>query len=227
MLPLYSVEEFNIAKSQDKLPYKCYNCKATFYRTKHVTQRALNPKNVTQNKFCSVQCHGKYKQNRKELKCTNCSVNYFLIESEYKRTSQKNHFCTKSCAATYNNKHKMHGTKRSKLEKWIEEQLNIVYPHISIEYNKKDAINSELDIYIPSLNIAFELNGIFHYEPIYGLNKLEKIKLNDISKTKECHDRKIDLCIIDTSLLTYFKPVYAKKFLDIICNIINERLLTI
>ena len=38
-----------------------------------------------------------------------------------------------------------------------------------------EAINSELDVYVPSLNLAFELNGIFHYEPIYGEKKLNQI----------------------------------------------------
>jgi len=44
----------------------------------------------------------------------------------------------------------------------------MLYPDLVIHFNKKDAINSELDIYIPSLKLAFELNGIFHYEPIFG-----------------------------------------------------------
>jgi len=82
-----------------------------------------------------------------------------------------------------------------------------------------------LDIYIPSLNLAFELNGIFHYEPIFGVDKLEKINKNDISKSKTCFNMKIDLCIIDTSYQKYIKPKTSQKYLDIITNIINERLL--
>ena len=101
-----------------------------------------------------------------------------------------------------------------------------LYPSIHIDFNQKKAINSELDIYIPSLNIAFELNGIFHYEPIYGTNKLRQIQENDISKSKACHEAKIDLCIIDTSTQKYFKESTSQKYLDIINNIIKERLLT-
>ena len=69
------------------------------------------------------------------------------------------------------------------------------------------------------------MNGIFHYEPIYGINKLNQIQENDKSKTKLCHDLKIDLCIIDVSQQKYFTISTSQKYLDIITNIINERLL--
>ena len=138
----------------------------------------------------------------------------------------KNNFCSLSCSTTFNNKNKTTGTRRSKLEIWLESKLPILYPDIEFHFNKKDAIGSELDIYIPSLSLAFELNGIFHYEPIYGSKKLGQIQENDISKSKACHDAQIDLCIIDTSGLTYFKPDNAQKYLVIIDNVIKERLLT-
>ena len=151
----------------------------------------------------------------------NCNKDFIKITAEINRS--KNHFCSKSCSASYSNKNKSHGTRRSKLETYLEEQLTILYPNLHIDFNKKDAIGSELDIYILSLNLAFELNGIFHYEPIYGSSKLSQIQLNDISKSKACHDAKIDLCIIDTSSQKYVKPSTSQKYLDIITNIINQR----
>ena len=81
-----------------------------------------------------------------------------------------------------------------------------------------------MDIYIPSLNLAFELNGIFHYEPIYGKDKLDQITNNDNRKFQACLERKIELVIIDSSSLNYFKPGKAKKYLDIIINIINLKI---
>ena len=99
-----------------------------------------------------------------------------------------------------------------------------MYPNLEILYNNKEIINSELDIYIPSLKLAFELNGIVHYEPIYGEEKLNKIKSNDNNKFQLCIEQKISLCVIDTSSLNYFKEQNAKKFLDIIVETINDKL---
>jgi hypothetical protein len=222
MKQLYTQSEFNNAKTNDKLPCECYVCGRVFYKEKRAIVSTL--KNVCghKGKYCSIKCRsiGVYKQI--EIKCTNCNTTVLKFPNQIKK--YKNHFCSSSCAATYNNKHKVSGNRRSKLEIWIEERLKNLYPHLEILYNKSDAINSELDIYIPSLNIAFELNGIFHYEPIFGINKLQQIQKNDIFKSKLCLENKIDLCTIDVSQQKYFKESTSKKFLDIIISIINERI---
>jgi hypothetical protein len=223
MTPLYSQEQFNLAKSTDKLPCKCCKCSETFYRVKKEITRFLKH-NIQDIKFCSRKCMGEFKTTKQTFNCSNCNIELTKIPSNVKKT--KNHFCSLSCSASYNNKNKTTGNRRSKLEIWVEEQLTQFYPDLPIDFNKKTAIGSELDIYIPSLNIAFELNGIFHYEPIFGPNKLNQIKSNDISKSKACFDSKIDLCIIDTSNQKYVKPSTSKKYLDIIINIINERFLS-
>lgn len=215
MKPLYSEQDFNQAKSTYKLPCECYQCKNIFYKEKKIiTYHLKHPNNTRYSiKYCSKICESQNRKTKIEITCNNCHTKFHKNPSEIKRT--KNHFCCKSCSATYNNKHKTMGSKRSKLELWIEQQLTLLYPNLKIDYNKSTAIGSELDIYIPSLNIAFELNGIFHYEPIYGINKLNQIKINDA---------KIDLCIIDTSSQKYVKPSTSQKYLDIILNIIKERL---
>ncbi len=157
-----------------------------------------------------------------ELNCSNCKKKFKKEFHRFKKS--KNNFCSQSCSATYNNKHKTHGTRRSKLEAYIEEQLPSYFPDLEIIYNGKEAIGSELDIYIPSLKLAFELNGIFHYEPIFGETKLTQIQQNDKSKMKSCINNKIDLCIIDVSTLSYFKPKNAQKYLNIVVNIIEDRM---
>lgn len=155
-----------------------------------------------------------------EMKCSICSKTFLKLHKEIKKS--KNHFCSRSCAATYNNQNKTYGIRRSKLEIWLEEHLIALYPNLEIHFNRKDTIGSELDIYIPSLKLAFELNGIFHYEPIFGNDKLQKIQENDSNKFQKCQEHGISLCIIDTSSQKYFKPKSSQKFLDIITEIIDK-----
>ncbi len=223
MIPLYSKQEFDSAKSTDKLTCMCEVCDEHFKTTKKMIKYVSNH-NLNHLRYCSKRCKAFHEQKQGELICTHCQTLFHKKAKEIRKSKSGNHFCSKSCSTTYNNKNKKYGTRRSKLEVWLEEQLTLLYPNLSIDFNQSNAIGSELDIYIPSLNLAFELNGIFHYEPIYGKDKLGKIQENDMSKSKVCIDNKIDLCVIDTSGQKYFKPLTSQKYLDIIINIIKERL---
>lgn len=222
MKPLYTEKEYNNSKSTEKLPCECYLCGETFYKVKKEITSYLkgNPKHSI--KYCSLKCVGLANTVTEQVNCDNCNSPFTKLPSEIKRT--KNNFCSHSCHISYVNKNKTQGNRRSKLEVWLETQLTKLYPNLNIDYNKTNAIGAELDIYISKLKIAIELNGIFHYEPIFGDNKLTKIQNKDLSKTKLCIENKIDLCVIDTSSQKYFKEKSSKKYLDIITNIINERL---
>jgi len=123
----------------------------------------------------------------------------------------------------YNNTHKINGSRRSKLETWLEFKLSELYPSLEILYCDKTAINAELDIYVPSLKLAFELNGIYHYEPIHGKSKLSQIRNNDYRKFQACIEHSIELVIIDASQLKYFKEHNCQKYLDIILKIISSK----
>lgn len=204
-----------------EIPLECYECKGIFFVKKRYVIHEIKHNNG-KHKFCSKSCYGKSQLNGVKVNCKNCGLHF--IKNNYESKKTKNNFCSRSCAATYNNKHKTSGTRRSKLEQWIEKRLTILYPNLEIHFNRKDAINSELDIYIPSLKLAFELNGIFHYEPIYGDEKLNQIQNNDNRKFQACAEKQISLCVIDTSTLKYFKEQNAHKFLKIISDTINKPL---
>lgn len=194
----------------------CKTCNTEFDKDSHEIRTTLRH-------FCSKKCTGIGDRTRSLVLCHHCGTEFGKLPNQMRRSKSGRSFCSKSCSASYNNTHKTHGTRRSKLEIWLESELRTLYPDLEMLFNEKEAINSELDIYIPSLNFAVELNGIFHYEPIYGVEKLNQTKNNDTRKFQACLEKKIELMVIDVSTLSYFKPASAKKYLDIITNIINQK----
>lgn len=223
MKTLYTKSQFNSSSSRQSLPLLCKYCNSTFYLPKNEILKVIASKTTYRsNEYCSNKCkHEDQKIERKTFTCSNCNT---LFQRRSKEVKSKNAFCSKSCSATYNNLHKTKGTRCSKLEKWLHKLLPNKYPSLKFLFNDKTTIDSELDIYIPSLNLAFELNGIYHYEPIHGQTKLTQVKSNDKRKFQACIEHSIELCIIDTSQLSYFKEQNAKKYLDIICSIIEQKL---
>lgn len=217
---LITSQEFEKAQSRDLIPLQCGHCKETFEAFKHKIQAARKGRDGLTYDYCSRHCVSVAKGFLVERICQECKTSFLKTRSELKKT--KGDFCSRSCAAIYNNAHKTKGTRRSKLEIWLESKLTELYPWLDVHYSRKDAIQSELDIYIPSLKLAFELNGLFHYEPIYGQEKLIRIQNNDKRKYQACLERGIELCIIDTSGLKYFKPQKAEIYLNIITDIIKR-----
>lgn len=121
-------------------------------------------------------------------------------------------------------KNKTYGNNRSKLEIFIEQKLKSRYDNINFIFNFKNQIGYELDIFIPNLNLAFELNVIFHYLPIFGEEKLKKVKYKDDVKKKMCLESNIDLYQIDTTEQDNFNENSSTKYLYFIIDKIEEKL---
>lgn len=227
MHPLYSSLDFDLARSRQLLPLKCACCEKTFYRAKNRIKASLKAPQKNLLCYCSQKCNGASRITEKQVfNCTYCDTAFARRDGELtsrKNKGLKNHFCCQRCAGLYNSQHRTTGTRRAKLEVWLENELRHIYPTLNIHFNRSDAINAELDIYIPSLRLAFELNGVFHYEPIFGAEKLSKTQNKDRYKLHACTDAGIDLCVIDTSGTKYFKPKSSQHFLDIIVKIIEDR----
>lgn len=213
----YTIENFGLT---------CCYCGETFLpKNKKLYQSIESKRRVHGYKYyCSEKCRlaARGAVSSITTTCKNCGKEITKVIN--KRNKSGNYFCNSSCAATYNNTHKTKGVRRSKLELWIESKLSEIYPKLEILYCDKTTINSELDIYIPSLKLAFELNGIYHYEPIHGIDKLNRIQNNDANKFQLCVQHGISMCIIDTSSQKYFKESSSIKFLNIITEIINKNL---
>lgn len=160
------------------------------------------------------------KSNTVKKTCTNCET-VFDKPTRFAK-EDRNYFCNSGCAASFNNKRREIGTKRSKLERWIEPRLKEDYPNLKIDFNKKNAINSELDIYIPSLKLAIEINGRFHYEPVFGQALLEATQRNDREKAEACKKAGIELITIDASSLKFLTHKRGYHYLNMIHEIIDQ-----
>lgn len=219
------VSDISLLKSREKVTLKCLNCNNLFWKPKNKVQAYIKNYSTPQiydydYRYCSQKCRSIHLGYKIETICFQCKKTISKTKSEYIKSDK--HFCSHSCNAIYGNANKTYGYTRSKLEKWLETKLTELYPNIQIIYNDTSAIKAELDIYIPSLKIAFELNGPFHYEPIYGLEKLSKTQKKDRQKLLSCAENGIEFCVIDTSKQRYFKEKHCQPYLDIIINIIDK-----
>jgi hypothetical protein len=196
----------------------CDQCLEYFNRAQTCIS-SMNNKEQTA-KFCSKKCYAKSLQIKILVQCAHCQTPITKSPSAIKHA--RNVFCSKSCSAIYNNTHKTKGTCRSRLEIFLEEQIRVSYPDLVLLCNDKSAIDSELDFYFPDLHLAIELNGIFHFEPIFGKKKLDQTQNNDKKKIFACNQKEINLAIIDTSASTHFNQKAKNKYWKIVNNIIQE-----
>lgn len=161
------------------------------------------------------------------VKCKECGVKVEKRNSELKRYN--NAFCSKSCSTKYGNKHKLYGNHaRSKFEKWLEKTIPKDFPKLKPIFNDRKVLNGlELDIYFPTLGLAFEINGPTHYIPIYGADELLLKKASDNRKKCRAYRRNITLRTINVSKgkndIPSFIEFYKKIKLEIKEVIKNER----
>lgn len=126
-----------------------------------------------------------------KVNCLECNIEFKKRVGQINST--KNNFCSSSCSAIYNNKHKITGFRISKLEVYLQENLK----GYNFDFNNRKICDGlELDIYIDELKLGIEINGIVHYKPIYGKEKLDKIIKKDILKNKLSKEKNIILYTI-------------------------------
>lgn len=178
-------------------------------------QTEFTPNKMKTQQFCGWDCFIK-SQKKPPRYCKECNC---LLTDKWKI-----YFCGKSCSATFNNKNKKIGVRRSKLEKYIENILSKKFNETQILFNSKKIIGSELDIYFPKLKIAFEINGPFHYRPIYGEEKFQRIVKMDQQKKLLCEQNGIDLFIIDAQYQLQFTEESSKIYIEEIISRVDERL---
>ena len=103
MIKLFTQIEFQEASSRSKLALQCRECGRAFYKTKNCIQSIIKGNASYTGDFCGTKCSSKNNHNSPEtVICANCNKSFLKFPSQIKRSS--NHFCSRSCAATYNNK---------------------------------------------------------------------------------------------------------------------------
>jgi len=225
---LISKDELNNLESNDLVPFECEICKSTFYKKKHYALRGL--KGTRNYSACSKECWKKVIGNRHRHECITLTCDWCKKEFQRKpnlhlrrkKMLSQHCFCSRKCSYLYRQSDNSFG-KRSTLEKWIEQKLTVDFPTISIEYNNITTINGELDIFIPTLDLAFEINGVGHYKPIYGVDNFKKRIKKDGEKIEECLARKIDLFVIDCKEFNTLKEDRDIKYYNRICEEISRK----
>lgn len=230
--------EFSVWKSKDQNYYRCKPCinqkNKILKENKSVLPKIRIPKiNDLKCKFCSsifqtkrsntLYCSTECKKNNRrkyEHICVGCNIVFTNTEKESK-------YCSNSCKSInlklFNYAHKSSGKSRSQIEIFIEENLIKDFPDIKFIFNDKEVIGSELDVYIPELKMAIEINGIIHYEPIYGEEKLLKVQNRDKQKMINCYNLGIELIVIPLGRKGLSKKQTQEIYLEICSIIMNNK----
>lgn len=227
--------EFSVWKSRDQKIYRCSSCieqknKALSnnkYKTRISKINILTCKycsNIFEHKmkntlYCSYVCKTISKKKYEHF-CIGCSATFLSSQKEAK-------YCSNSCKSINLNlssfAHRAGGRSRSQIELFIEQNLVKDFPDIKFLFNDKETIGSELDVYIPELKMAIEINGIVHYEPIYGQEKLTKVKNRDEQKMINCYTLGIELIVIPLGIkgltIKQNQEIYQEVFTIIRSNL--------
>ena len=192
--------QFSVWKSKTQKSFRCKNCIKLINKTIKTVKPKIKLCKVClkdcpskgNSLYCSSYCKKLNKKLHKHI-CTRCNTNFLNIE-------KKSKYCSHSCRSIHlklsSYAHKAGGKSRSQIELLIEENLIKDFPGMQFKFNDKEVIGSELDVYIPELRIAIEINGIVHYEPIYGEDTLRKTQNRDKQKMINCYELGIELIVI-------------------------------
>jgi len=87
MKPLYTEEEYNKAKTFDRLPIECYHCGETFYKDKKAIYRVKIKYKRETGKYCSKKCEAYDHMTGKNLPCKQCNQTFYKVLSQMKKSN--------------------------------------------------------------------------------------------------------------------------------------------
>jgi hypothetical protein len=187
-------------KSKNKTCKRCLNRKRKVNELMKKNKLCLlcgkkHTNKITICKHCDEKNKKERKENIKNGICPECKKE--KLEEGYKKC--KKCLLKRSPFDTYEefkNKHIKGSIQENAIRDYIIKITNdssIYWKGIRTVLKSK----KELDIYSKDKNFAIEVNGILHFEEIYGKEKLKRTIKSDIGKDKECKKGGIKLYKID------------------------------
>lgn len=181
----------------------------------YLTRNCKHDANRCKHSFCSRKCFDVYRSRSKTVQrpCGFCHTDITKPIYTLKNSKSGEIFCNRSCAASYNNRLKRN-SRRSKCEELLCNLLTAEFPQLNILPNDKELLDGfESDIAIPSLDLAIEWNGPFHYIPIFGKARLNEIQNRDAIKLSIAQRKGINLIVIPDLVST--KQKVQETFIEL------------
>jgi hypothetical protein len=101
-------------------------------------------------------------------------------------------------------------------------ELTIIYPEREILYNNRELLGGlEIDIFVVDIKLAIELNGVFHYKPIHGQDRLIRCQQSDQIKESLCWQKGYELVVVNNCFINYFNEDLGRIVLDKVVGIID------
>lgn len=174
------------SKFNDKrVKRQCDQCGVVFYRPPSVLKDR-------KHLFCTQNCFDVFQNTKTLVACEKCGKQIWKTPSAMLKD---HHFCGKKCFFKF-----------SFPESQMEVELEKLVKPLGIPYRRNDWTvlkkascrkrDLELDFYFPTINFAIEVNGIAHYEPIYGKKALEVVQRNGKIKRRKCKELGIILRVV-------------------------------
>jgi endogenous inhibitor of DNA gyrase (YacG/DUF329 family) len=206
---IYCSHECYLISKRNKTEVKCLTCGKKIYRIgSHIKKY---PKS-----YCSRKCYGlSFQVPRCNILCKKCGKQ--ITRKLTHINKYKNQFCSRKCATCYIRIFSKVAA-RSKIEEFLFNLIKTDFPILTIEQNIRSLLSCgyEIDIWIPQINLAIELNGPVHYFNIYG--NLDITQQHDTTKRDEINQRGYKFIVIDVSQNNYKKTknLVCEEYLNVI-----------
>lgn len=179
---------------------KCKNCKADVKPTPAQKWKIKNK--LIDGVFCSRACKTEASKKRHTANCAVCGKSVTRQLSQLKKSKSGNIFCSPECGTIWSNWQGPKFKSKSALEDQLGMALQKMFPEIEICLGDRSPLDSSVDIWIPSLKLAIEVNGPHHFGPIRNnlVAYLKTIK-NDLRKIRQAKKAGIKLYVLNTGNL--------------------------